>query len=595
MLFQSQAAIARLSREAYGKFLHNNYQLGLHPQGGDACLVSMRDRYAGTYILGVQGGGKSGLLENLILQDIIMGNAVIVIDPHADLTTNCLAKIPFERVPKVHFFDMQNERYPFGLNIFNDINRSSGVALGQAIERIRHSFRHKLLQNVRDPSVRQFWQMQYDDLSPSQRSQRVEPLIGRLESLFMGRSLVRNIFGQRETTINFRQAIFNHEALLFNLPLKTLGHDARLVGTMVTSLVHGTVFAFGDIPEDKRPGVSLYVDEFQEFATSDFDEMFTQGRKFGLRMIVAHQYRKQLSRELQSSTMTARTKVCFQTTIEDSREMAPLYIGIDLKVKREDIEPKPVEYLRDNDSPNRAVQTFINWYIRPLKHHKHGNKIEIVRPGFRWGHIPYRVLSVSPPEGNPEVFDPVPDLNHLLRKVMHSGDFNVHIPSLVVYGFANCGKGFYSVFNKPFKSRWLTPDIGYPAYLVVDSGDGLHWTRPPETSKEQLYHFLFHLRATMAYLAANPISTKTSDRPAEIAQLLTTLPHRHALVRSGTDVGRIITDQTLERPDEYMVEIISTDIKVQTIMKYCQKVEDSQPLNDTTLTAQPVVRRYEEI
>lgn len=639
MPFRSQAQIASLSPEAYGRFLHNNYQLGLHPKTEDAFLVPMRDRYAGTYILGVQGSGKSGLLENLILQDIIMGNAVIVIDPHADLTTNCLAKIPLERVPNVHFFDMLDERHPFGLNIFNGINRNNPIALAQGIEHIRHvfsvvwpevmsqshlprflhaatialidnpgstlvdmytfltndSFRHRLLQNVRDPGVRQFWQMQYDDLSMSQRYQRVEPLVGRLESLFMGRSLVRNIVGQRETTINFRQAIFNREALLFSLPLKTLGHDARLVGTILTSLIHGAVFSFGDIPEDRRPGLSLYVDEFQEFATSDFDEMFTQGRKFGLRMTVAHQYRKQLSRELQSSTMTARTKICFQTAIEDSRETAPLFMGIDLKPKREDIEPKPVEHLRDNDSPEPIVQTLINWYIRPLKHHKHGNNIEIVKPGFRWGHIPYWMLSVQPPEGNPEVFDPVPELNHLLREVMRTGDANIRIPSIVVYGFANSGRGFYSVFNKPFKGRWLTPDISYPAHLVVDSGYGLHWTRPPENGKEQLYHFLFHLRGTMNYLAAHPISTKMSDKPAEIAQLLTQLPIRHALVRSGTDVGRIMTDQTMERPDEDMVEAIYTNIKVQTIMKYCHQVTSPQSASPYPAPDQPIVPRWEEI
>jgi hypothetical protein len=60
----------------------------------------------------------------------------------------------------------------------------------------------------------------------------VGPLLNRLESLFMGRSLVRNILSQAETTIDFRKAIENKEII-------------------------------------------------------------TEGRKFGSRVTVAHQYRQQ--------------------------------------------------------------------------------------------------------------------------------------------------------------------------------------------------------------------------------------------------------------------------------------------------------------
>jgi hypothetical protein len=94
------------------------------------------------------------------------------------------------------------------------------------------AFRSKLLQKVSDPSVRQFWAT-YDAMSATQQRQQVEPLLGRLESLFMGRSIVRNIVGQRETSINFRQAIERKETIFIRLPLKTLAQDARLIGTLL--------------------------------------------------------------------------------------------------------------------------------------------------------------------------------------------------------------------------------------------------------------------------------------------------------------------------------------------------------------------------
>src|SRR5437764_1459826 len=143
----------------------------------------------------------------------------------------------------------------------------------------------------------------------------------------MGRSLIRNIIGQRETSINFRKAIENKEVILIRLPLKTVAQDARLVGTLLIALIHAAIFSFADVAEEQRPGFSLFVDEFQHFATSDFSEMFTEGRKFGVRVTVAHQYRSQLATFLQAATMTARTKVCFQCTPEDAREMAHLYMG----------------------------------------------------------------------------------------------------------------------------------------------------------------------------------------------------------------------------------------------------------------------------
>ncbi len=93
------------------------------------------------------------------------------------------------------------------------------------------------------------------------------------------------------------------------------------------SEIHAALFSFADVPAQQRPGFSLYVDEFQNFATPDFSEMFTEGRKFGVRVTVAHQYRSQLPPYLQASSMVARTKVCFQVNPDDAREMAHLFIG----------------------------------------------------------------------------------------------------------------------------------------------------------------------------------------------------------------------------------------------------------------------------
>jgi type IV secretory system conjugative DNA transfer VirD4/TraG family protein len=78
-------------------------------------------------------------------------------------------------------------------------------------------------------------------------------------------------------------------------------------------------------PTINAEGLSLYIDEFQNFTTGDIEELVTEGRKYGIRLTVAHQIRSKLQDFLKEPTVAMRTKVCFQTTAEDSRAMAPYF------------------------------------------------------------------------------------------------------------------------------------------------------------------------------------------------------------------------------------------------------------------------------
>jgi hypothetical protein len=253
---------------------------------------------------------------------------------------------------------MENEAYPFGVNSLSGHKLSINIDRARVVDQNMHIFevvwadvlkqqhlprylraatiallanpgttlvdmhrfllddnvRAAMLKNVTDPTVLDFWRTQYDELNYGDRMKRVQLLLGRLELLFMGRSLVRNIIGQSQTSINFRQTIEHKELVFIKLPTKSLTKDARLIGTMLMAQIHAAVFSFADLPTDERPGVSLYIDEFQNFVTPDIAELFTEGRKFGVKLTVAHQFRQQLPEYLRNATITARTKVCFQLT-----------------------------------------------------------------------------------------------------------------------------------------------------------------------------------------------------------------------------------------------------------------------------------------
>jgi len=587
MPFMSDNYYQALSPAKQAELLKTHLLLGYQPETHDHLCVPDVDRYAGMYVSGVQGTGKSALLENMIAHDVRVGNSVIVLDPHGDLITHCLAQLLPDRLVSTFLLDMEDEAHPFSVNVFATGKLDTDLARTQAVERIMHIFevlwddvlkqqnlpryiraatitllanpgstlvdmyalltsdayRARLLANVTDGSVIQFWQTNFENLSSAEQLRRVQPLINRLETLFMGRNLVRNIVGQRVTTINFRQAIENREIIFIRLPVKTVAQDARLIGTMLMSQIHSAVFSFANVPEAKRPGVSLYVDEVQNFATPDFAELFTEARKYGMKLTIAHQYRAQLPKFLQDSTITARTKVFFQLTPEDGREMAHVFPAQEEAVKPEDIEAHPVNYLLTYGSDDPQVKTFIETYLRPLQSQKRGGKVDI-----QGSHLTYDLWNGIKQKDDLYVSDPTPYLDNLLYQTMRLQNTNLDIPKEVVWGFSNCGRGFFNTLRLTFGHDLLSPTVRFPPILVVQTADGdLRWTRKPESGMEQLYHFLFHLRMIMFVLAEEPIGKKSNPSHAAVGQMLTNLPRRAAFVRSAETVGVIYTEDTPNR------------------------------------------------
>lgn len=587
MPFMSDNYYQALSPAKQAELLKTHLLLGYQLETHDHLCVPDVDRYAGMYVSGVQGTGKSALLENMIAHDVRVGNSVIVLDPHGDLITHCLAQLLPDRLVSTFLLDMEDEAHPFSVNVFATGKLDTDLARTQAVERIMHIFevlwddvlkqqnlpryvraatitllanpgstlvdmyalltsdayRARLLANVTDGSVIQFWQTNFENLSSAEQLRRVQPLINRLETLFMGRNLVRNIVGQRVTTINFRQAIENREIIFIRLPVKTVAQDARLIGTMLMSQIHSAVFSFANVPEAKRPGVSLYVDEVQNFATPDFAELFTEARKYGMKLTIAHQYRAQLPKFLQDSTITARTKVFFQLTPEDGREMAHVFPAQEEAVKPEDIEAHPVNYLLTYGSDDPQVKTFIETYLRPLQSQKRGGKVDI-----QGSHLTYDLWNGIKQKDDLYVSDPTPYLDNLLYQTMRLQNTNLYIPKEVVWGFSNCGRGFFNTLRLTFGHDLLSPTVRFPPILVVQTADGdLRWTRKPESGMEQLYHFLFHLRMIMFVLAEEPIGKKSNPSHAAVGQMLTNLPRRAAFVRSAETVGVIYTEDTPNR------------------------------------------------
>jgi hypothetical protein len=582
----------RLSDHEQDRLFATHLPLGENPNTGDAFWVPDEDRYAGTHVIGVQGGGKSSCLEGLIHHDIRQGNAVIVFDAHGDLADHCLAALPVEAMPRTSILDMEDEDFPFGANLFAQGSLTTDAAKGQAVERITHVFdvfwpevmkqqyaplylehgtrvllenpgstlldlqrllRHKayraqLLKRCQ-PAERDFWRREYDPLKPETQISRARPLLNRIQ-LLTSSPLLRNLICQARA-IDFRAAIEHREVLFIKLPTTTLEKDASMVGMVLIGQINAAVFS-------TRNPVSLYVDEFQNFVTPDFEKFLSQGRKFRLRMVVSHQRRDQLSEKLQKATQSARTKVVFRVTAEDSRKLAQDFPVRASRPKPEDIHLYPCDYLLSHTHLMRdgGVLAFVESYLLPLQGAKSSRgQVVITEPEFRaeefvksvdgmitgallLGHM----LNGTPQKRSPvRVPDPTPTLDALLREVMATDNPRLPIPPVIVRGLANCGDFFSAVRNIAPEHPALQPGFTPPAHLIRVTNNGWQVLRAPESPSEWLAHCVFLLRHTMAYLAAHPLGNVKETSASEIAQLLTRLPKRHALIRSDDDFGPIKT------------------------------------------------------
>ena len=603
-------------RAAYDARLYGTHAaIGRHPARDELFVVPDSDRYAGMYVIGVQGAGKSGLLHTLIQRDITAGHAVVVFDPHGDLITGCLATIPASRLPQTYVLDLEDESHPFGANLFSSGALQTDAARTTARERILRVFdvlwpdvmgqanlpryaraativllanpgstlvdmyellinpsvRRRLLTRVTDSTVRQFWAL-YDEMPPSRQQQTIQPLLNRLESLFMGQALVRNVVGQRKSTISFRRVMEHREVIFVRLPLKSLGTEARLIGTILLSQLSAAVFSFRDTPEGERPGISLFVDEAQNFATPDFASLLSEGRKFGIRMVLGHQERGQLPDFLQRATLTARTKVVFTVTPPDARELAPLFANA---AGAFEVDEKPVARLLTTGHPDRVVQGFTDYYLRPLR----GNRrlLNVTDTTLTWGTALGAVFN-SPGVTEPvRVEDPSYALNSLLYEVMRSGDASLPIPREIPMGFSGVGpQPFYQVALRA--SDELRGQYAFPGWLLK---------RDPTHGQEQLLHFLFSLRLAMAALAKNPIGEQTEAKVADVGRQLASLPKRAAYVRCDTASGVIYTENTPPRLSGDALQQRLDLIQDQTRRTYCHPREDVEQAAQNTDARSP--------
>ncbi len=124
--------------------------------GEEELRLSYDQRRQGTYILGVNGTGKSTLLREIADSDMRQEpkHGVCVIDPHGDLIDDLLPLIPAPRLDDVILFDPSapdQQENPICLNLFSAVpspelvGRQAGERLFQSLGRYLEELGHRTL------------------------------------------------------------------------------------------------------------------------------------------------------------------------------------------------------------------------------------------------------------------------------------------------------------------------------------------------------------------------------------------------------------------------------------------------------------------
>ena len=265
------------------------------------------------------------------------GDAIVVIDPHADLVAGLMEHVPDSLIDRVRLIDLADRRGAPGINlldtrIFADRDRTADsvvrVAKGlweqwgprmqsileQTVKTLHEAnehpetdessqytilhglkllsdetFRKGVLKKVSDPYLLEWWARDFGSWHPQYKAEALAPVQTRL-SYYASSKRARAILGQSRSTIDLRETILDGGILLVSTAQGSVGRDvSSLVGASLLNLVDSVIREQESLPLEKRRGALVVVDEMQSMPGVDYESMLSELGKFGASFILATQ------------------------------------------------------------------------------------------------------------------------------------------------------------------------------------------------------------------------------------------------------------------------------------------------------------------
>lgn len=337
--------------------------------------IKIDDRRRHVYFIGKTGMGKTGVLRNMIIQDIQAGHGVGFVDPHGEAAEELLDFIPKERIKDVVYFNPADLDYPISFNVMEHVPTEQRhlVASGMMgvfkkiwpdvwsarMEYILNNtilslleypgstllginrmladseYREKVVDKIKDPVVKSFWVQEYSKYSQRYEVEATAAIQNKIGQ-FISAPIIRNIIGQTVSSVDMRKIMDEKKILILNLSKGRIGEDAsKLLGGLLITKLQLAAMSRVDIPEEERKDFFLYVDEFQNFATESFATILSEARKYRLDLTLAHQYISQMEDVVRDAVFgNVGTLVSFRIGAEDAehleKEFYPEFTAADL-------------------------------------------------------------------------------------------------------------------------------------------------------------------------------------------------------------------------------------------------------------------------
>jgi hypothetical protein len=325
--------------------------------------IQQPDRLSHMYLIGQTGTGKSTLLETLAWHDFTAGRGFALVDPHGDLVEQMAERMRAADPERIVYLNACDPWLMFGYNPLRRVRDDkiplavSGLletlkkiwpdAWGVRMEHVlRNSlyallerdnsklpdilalftdedFRKSVVRGIRNETVKRFWKEEFENYPPRLKAEACAPIQNKLGALLSDPTLKR-ILVEPQIDLHFRQLMDDGMILLVNVSKGRLGEESALVlGSLIVSTLGLAAFSRAETPQGLRRHYFLYLDEFHNFTTLMLASMMSELRKYGVGLVLAHQYLHQLEPDIRHAVLgNAGTVISFRVGPEDATLLA---------------------------------------------------------------------------------------------------------------------------------------------------------------------------------------------------------------------------------------------------------------------------------